>query len=269
MLTSFFAVLLFNAVMLLGSFVDNIGEVSAVFSMAIAGAMAMTVRGLIRYQMVIGKELLVRNSLIAMLTAVICVASFVVVQMVVFRASGALDASLQIAVSTAILVAIVLSINIIGDASAKVVEWLSPQLKWQESHVKEVFIIHYGDGLVIAHAGAHDEFAEIDSDIVGGMLTAIQNFVRDAFHASEMESLKSLSMGRLRVLIEAKGSLVLALLFTGHEAKELRRGVLRMFDELEKNFGDALAGWERDRACSKEIQQWLDGYFAKMTRAPK
>ncbi|MBU4071660.1 MAG: hypothetical protein KJ773_05760 [Candidatus Thermoplasmatota archaeon] len=268
MLASFFAVLLFNLVMLFGLFLPNVGDFSAIFSMAIAGALMVTVRGLVRYQMVIGKELLVRNSLIVLLTAVICVACFVVAQILVLSSADSLSAGIQIAASTVMLIVIVLSINLIGDMSAKVVEWMSPQLKWQESRVKEIFVLH-SNGLVIAHAGAHDEFADIDRDLVGGMLTAIQNFVQEAFHASEMESLKSLSMGKMRVLIEAKGNVVIAVLFTGHEARELRKGVVRLIDELGEKFGSVLAVWKGEKRNVAGIQEWLETIFTDMASTKK
>ncbi len=265
MLMSFFAVLLFNIVMLFGLFVSGTGDYGAVFSVAIAGSMVMTVRGLVRYQMVIGKELLVRNSLVAMLTSVICVGSFVIAQMIVLSSVGSIDASIQIAVSTAMVIVIVLSINLIGDMSARLVEWFSPQLKWQESLVREVYILH-SSGLVIAHAGAHDEFGEIDRDMVGGMLTAIQNFVQEAFHASEMDSLKSLSMGKLRVLIEARGSVVVAVIFTGPGARELRRGVVGLLEELDRKFGPILADWKGEKRLAAPVQDWLEKRFEDMAR---
>jgi hypothetical protein len=268
MLTSFFAVLLFNLVMLFGLFLPRIGDYSAIFSMAIVGALAVTVRGLIRYQMVIGTELLVRNSLIILLTSIICVACFVVAQVIVLSSTGSLDANLQIAISTAMLIVIVLSINIIGDMSARLVEWMSPQLKWQESRVREIYILHT-NGLVIAHAGSHDEFGEVDRDMVGGMLTAIQNFVQEAFHTSEMESLKSLSMGKLRVLIEAKGTVVVAVLFTGHEARELRKGVVKLLDDLDRDFGVILSGWKGEKRVVVPIQEWLESVFGDMAQSRK
>ncbi|MFO7618994.1 MAG: hypothetical protein R6W91_05000 [Thermoplasmata archaeon] len=268
MLTSFFAVLLYNLVMIFGLFLPNVGDISAIFSMAIAGALVVTVRGLVRYQMVIGKELLVRNSLIVMLTAIICVAVFVIAQVLVLSSADSLNANIQIAASTLMLIAIVLSINIIGDMSARLVEWMSPQLKWQESQVNEIFLLNTS-GMVIAHAGAHEEFGDIDRDMVGGMLTAIQNFVQEAFHSSEMDSLKSLSMGKLRVLIEAKGEVVIAVLFTGHEARELRKGVLRLIEELENRFGEVLKGWRGDKKSVVSVQEWLESTFEDMAKPKK
>ncbi|MCK5396687.1 MAG: hypothetical protein KAJ33_00380, partial [Thermoplasmata archaeon] len=91
-----------------------------------------------------------------------------------------------------------------------------------------------------------------------------QNFVQEAFSTSEMDSLKSLSMGELRVLIEAKGSIVVAVLFTGHEARELRKGVMWLMDELDENFGEVLHDWRGDKRSVIGVQGWLEVVLEKM-----
>ena len=262
MLTSFFVVLLYNIVIIFSIFVPNIGELSVIFSMGIAASLIVTIRGLVRYQMVIGTELLVRNSLIVLLTSIICVTGFIIAQLTVLSSAGTFDSSTQLLISTIMLIVIVLSINLIGGTAADLVERISPQLKWQESKVQEIFVLH-SNGLVIAHAGSHED-SEIDRDTVGGMLTAIQNFVQEAFSTSEMDSLKSLSMGELRVLIEAKGSIVVAVLFTGHEARELRKGIMRLMDELDENFGEVLHDWRGDKRSVMGIQNWLETVLKQM-----
>lgn len=263
MLTSFFVVVLYNIPIIFSLFIPDLGEFSIFFSMGIVASLLVTVRGLVRYQMVIGTELLVRNSLIILLTSIICVTGFIIAQMAVLSSAGTFNSSTQILISTVMLIVIVLSINLIGNMATSMVEKISPQLKWQESRVQEIFVLH-SNGLVIAHAGSHEETG-IDRDMVGGMLTAIQNFVQEAFHTSEMDSLKSLSMGQLRVLIEAKGGIVVAVLFTGHEARELRKGVIWLMNELDNNFGKVLHGWRGDKRSVMGVQEWLEGMLEKMT----
>ena len=262
MLASFFVVILYNIPIIFSLFVPDLGEFSIFFSMGIVASLLVTVRGLVQYQMVIGTELLVRNSLIVLLTSIICVSGFIVTQLAVLSSVGSFGPSTQILISTVMLIVIVLSINLIGNMATSLVERISPQLKWQESKVQEIFILHT-NSLVIAHAGSHEETG-IDRDMVGGMLTAIQNFVQEAFNASEMDSLKSLSMGKLRVLIEARGCVVVAVLFTGHEARELRKGVMRLMDELDQNFGHVLREWRGDKRSVMGVQEWLEGVLKKM-----
>ncbi len=262
MLASFFVVILYNIPIIFSLFVPDLGEFSIFFSMGIVVSLLVTVRGLVQYQMVIGTELLVRNSLIVLLTSIICVTGFIVTQLAVLSSVGSFGPSTQILISTVMLIVIVLSINLIGNMATNLVERISPQLKWQESKVQEIFILHT-NSLVIAHAGTHEETG-IDRDMVGGMLTAIQNFVQEAFNASEMDSLKSLSMGNLRVLIEARGCVVVAVLFTGHEARELRKGVMRLMDELDENYGPVLREWRGDKRSVLGVQEWLEGVLEKM-----
>ncbi len=262
MLASFFVVILYNIPIIFSLFVPDLGEFSIFFSMGIVASLLVTVRGLVQYQMVIGTELLVRNSLIVLLTSIICVTGFIITQLAVLSSVGTFGPSTQILISTVMLIVIVLSINLIGNMATNLVERISPQLKWQESKVQEIFILHT-NSLVIAHAGSHEETG-IDRDMVGGMLTAIQNFVQEAFNASEMDSLKSLSMGKLRVLIEARGCVVVAVLFTGHEARELRKGVIRLMDELHENNGPVLHDWRGDKRSGMGIQGWREEVLEKM-----
>ena len=262
MLASFFVVLLYNIPIIFSLFVPDLGEFSIFFTMGIVAALLVTVRGLVQYQMVIGTELLVRNSLIVLLTSIICVTGFIITQLAVLTSVGTFDPQTQILISTVMLIVIVLSINLIGNMATNLVERISPQLKWQESKVQEIFVLHT-NSLVIAHAGTHEETG-VDRDMVGGMLTAIQNFVQEAFHASEMDSLKSLSMGELRVLIEARGCVVVAVLFTGHEARELRKGVLWLMDELHENYGEILHEWRGDKRSVMGVQEWLEDVLEKM-----
>ncbi len=263
MLSSFFVVLLYNIVTIFSLFVPDIGEFTIMFSMGIAAALVVTVRGLVRYQMVIGTELLVRNSLIVLITSVICVTGFILAQVAVASSLVDLSYSNQILISSVLLIVILLSINSIGGMATFLVERISPQLKWQESKVQEIFVLHQ-NGLVIAHVGHHED-TSIDRDLVGGMLTAIQNFVEEAFHTSEMESLKSLSMGKLRVLIEAKGNIVVAVLFTGHEARELRKGIMRLMDELDEKYGHILNAWRGEKRTVEGVQNWLEQVLDDMS----
>jgi OOP family OmpA-OmpF porin len=64
--------------------------------------------------------------------------------------------------------------------------------------VEQVFLIHRKSGLLLAHVGS----AAQDTDMVSGMLTAIQDFVNDSFAAGEGSLLDELQAGEHRILIE-------------------------------------------------------------------
>jgi hypothetical protein len=266
MLASFFVVMLYNLNIIFNLFLSyDAANLTFLYGIAVVSALTITIRGLVRYQMVIGAELLVRNSLIFLLTTIICVNIFVVGEVVLLSFIEPIEANVQILISTILVIILVLSINPIGNLAIHLVERVSPQLKWQESNVREIFVLH-SNGLVIAHASSETKGGELDRDMVGGMLTAIQNFVQEAFHSSEMETLKSLNMGKLRMLIEAKGDVVVAVLFTGHEARELRRGVTHLIDDLDKKFGERLHLWKGDKTSVRDVQEWIENVLIKMRK---
>jgi hypothetical protein len=264
MLASFFVVMIYNLNIIFNLFISyDEANFTFLYGIVVVGALIVTIRGLVKYQLVIGTELLVRNSLILLLTAIICVTTFVIGQVVILSLIQPVITEVQIFISTIMVIIIVLSINPIGNVSIHIVEMISPQLKWQESNVREIFVLH-SNGLVIAHAGSETKSSELDRDMVGGMLTAIQNFIQEAFHSSEMESLKFLNMGKLRMLIEAKGDVVVAVLFTGHEARELRIGVRNLIDDLDRRFGENLHTWKGDKTSVRGVQQWIEDVLQAM-----
>ncbi|HEV8594497.1 MAG TPA: choice-of-anchor R domain-containing protein, partial [Thermoplasmata archaeon] len=68
---------------------------------------------------------------------------------------------------------------------------------------EEIFLIHHS-GVLLVHMSKSIK-ADHDSDIVSGMLTAILNFVRDAFHYDERQELQGLDLGQYRVHVRKGG----------------------------------------------------------------
>ena len=67
--------------------------------------------------------------------------------------------------------------------------------------VEQAFLVHAETGLLLAHATAPG--LEVpEADLISGMLTAIQDFVRDAFRPGEAAMLRTFSVGELTVQVE-------------------------------------------------------------------
>ena len=94
--------------------------------------------------------------------------------------------------------------------------------------VEQVFLVHAVSGLPLAHAAIPD-LAAADADLVSGMLTAIQDFVRDSFRAEGGE-LRTFSVGELTVQVEQGPQAVLAAVIRGQAPGAL---VPRLQDALE------------------------------------
>lgn len=87
--------------------------------------------------------------------------------------------------------------------------------------VEQVFLIHRETGLPLAHRVA-DDVTPQDSSMVSGMLTAIQDFVRDSFQAPASEALETLEFGELTVWIAQGPRALLAAVVRGQPPPELR-----------------------------------------------
>jgi len=66
--------------------------------------------------------------------------------------------------------------------------------------VEDVFLIHV-DGRLIAHESRQFR-QEIDEDIFSGMLTVVQDFIRDSFRHRSETGIKRLDFGQSKILIE-------------------------------------------------------------------
>jgi OOP family OmpA-OmpF porin len=69
--------------------------------------------------------------------------------------------------------------------------------------VEQVFLIHAETGLLLAHVTAPD-LKVPDADLISGMLTAIQDFVRDSFRPGEGGTLTGFTVGEHTVHVELK-----------------------------------------------------------------
>lgn len=89
--------------------------------------------------------------------------------------------------------------------------------------VEHVFLIHRKSGLLLEHVAAPEATAR-DPQLVSGMLTAIQDFVRDSFDASSNESgaIDSLRLGDLLLWCEAGPQAYLAAVIRGNPPETLR-----------------------------------------------
>lgn len=67
--------------------------------------------------------------------------------------------------------------------------------------VEQVFLVDKESGLLLQQASKEGSALE-DGDMISAMLTAINDFVRDSFKVDAQESLNTISMGELNVVIE-------------------------------------------------------------------
>ncbi len=109
----------------------------------------------------------------------------------------------------------------------------------RSSRIEEVFLINSA-GLVIDHlsrALVHDK----DADIVGGMLTGVQDFAREAFEFRGDEKLQVMEFGDKHVLLVRGRDVYLAAVISGKNFHGVETKLKRTLAHIESEFGPTLA----------------------------
>lgn len=140
--------------------------------------------------------------------------------------------------------------------------------------VEQVFLIHRETGLLLQHLQA-DAVAGQDPDMVSGMLTAIQDFVKDSFAgggstASEaaqtgttagVERLNSMRVGTMTVWIEHAPRAILAAAIRGTPPQGLRQTMQESLERVCLTMSEALEDFQGDAsvfaACRPELEPVL------------
>ncbi len=115
-------------------------------------------------------------------------------------------------------------------------------------HFDEVFLISK-IGLLISHVSRSPEEG-MDEDILGSMLTAVQDFVKDSFGDGGTESHKG-GLGKLeymntKIFIEHGDLVYLAVVTSGEEHPDMKQEIRRCLAEIESTFYDLLVDWDGD-----------------------
>jgi predicted ATPase len=98
-------------------------------------------------------------------------------------------------------------------------------------------------GMLMAEASSEEE--DLDADIFAGMLSAVQDFVRDSFDQTgkKKAGLGRLEYGDMKILIEHGESLFLTAVFKGLEHADMKGFLRRAVQSMEAEHGSVLVTW--------------------------
>lgn len=139
-------------------------------------------------------------------------------------------------------------------------------LKTLQFKVEQVFLIHRETGLVLQHLTAESVQGH-DADAVAGMLTALQDFVRDSFNAAKGEGLETVKVGSKLVWIEAGPRAVLAAVVAGTPREDLRATLQDALGQVHLHLADPLAGFSGDTRPFAAAQRFLEPCLVQAARA--
>ncbi len=107
--------------------------------------------------------------------------------------------------------------------------------------VEEVFLVH-DSGLLLVHFSKTVR-PEKDRDIVVGMLTAVQGFIKEAFSKSSLDDLRMMDFGDRKILIRKGTHSYLALVVRGRTPFGLPGRMKRTLEHVERTYREAIEKW--------------------------
>jgi outer membrane protein OmpA-like peptidoglycan-associated protein len=128
--------------------------------------------------------------------------------------------------------------------------------------VEQVFLIHRETGLLLQHVAAPGQVVQ-DTDLVSGMLTAVQDFVRDSFSGRKSDDLETMQVGEYTVWLQHGPGALLAAVVSGVPPPELRLVFQRALEHIHRDYGPALDSFQGDASplagARQQVQACLLG----------
>ena len=130
--------------------------------------------------------------------------------------------------------------------------------------VEQVFLIHKTTGLPIAHAVA-PAVAMQDPSLVSGMLSAIQDFVRDSFHTGQGQAVNRMNVGDLDVWVENGPYAILAAVIRGVAPRSVRDRMAETLEDLHAEYSTQLDRFDGDTSpfadANRQLSRCLETRF--------
>ncbi|MBA3543671.1 MAG: OmpA family protein, partial [Chthoniobacterales bacterium] len=123
--------------------------------------------------------------------------------------------------------------------------------------VEQIFLIHRETSLALLHLSA-DQTVTQDSDMVAGMLSAIQDFTRDSFQTGQDDALEEFRVGDLQVWIVPGRHAYLAAAIQGNPPRELHRCLEDAVERIHTLRGSALAKFSGDASAFASLRPEME-----------
>lgn len=133
--------------------------------------------------------------------------------------------------------------------------------------VEQIFLIHRETGLLLQHVATNGAVIQ-DQHVLSGMLTAIQNYVRDSFGGRQDQTLDQFQVGEWTVWSEQGTQAYLACVVRGTPPASLREILCDTLNHIHAQYTDALAHFAGDAAPFKTIQPQLESCLQAHYESP-
>jgi outer membrane protein OmpA-like peptidoglycan-associated protein len=123
--------------------------------------------------------------------------------------------------------------------------------------VEQVFLVHRETGLLLQHVAAGNAAVQ-DTDLVSGMLTAVQDFVRDSFTGRSSDELETMQVGDYTVWLQHGPLALLAAVVTGAPPPELRDFLESTLEKIHSDYGAAISQFSGDASALDATRPLLE-----------
>jgi hypothetical protein len=121
--------------------------------------------------------------------------------------------------------------------------------------IERVFLVHRKTGLLLSHVSA-DLDSRAGMDTISGMLTAIQDFVRDSFSDGEGD-LEEITHGDRRILLEGGQLAYVAVVLSGVEPEGYNRLIRDVVHHINVQYENALMKFDGDMGQLPDLRSDL------------
>ncbi|MCK4757240.1 MAG: tetratricopeptide repeat protein, partial [Thermoplasmata archaeon] len=142
---------------------------------------------------------------------------------------------------------------------SKALEGISFEPLFEESEYTsfaEIFAVNSA-GLLLGKASSEE--GGLDADIFAGMLSAVQDFVRDSFgQGGEKAGLGRLEYGDMKILIEHGHYMFLTAVFSGAEHPDMKNTLKQTLQKVEESHGQLIEKWTGNLSDIKPVQDEIE-----------
>jgi hypothetical protein len=122
--------------------------------------------------------------------------------------------------------------------------------------VEDLFLLNHRDGLLIKHETRRLR-PDVDTDILTGMLTAVQAFVKDALKGDDYAELNEMTVGQMHIIIGRGKWLALAARIEGAGSQPWTGQIERCIKDMEDHHWDQLEDWDGDMGLARVLTPYL------------
>jgi len=129
--------------------------------------------------------------------------------------------------------------------------------------IEQIFLIHKESGLLISHVSSEASDVKIDEELISGMLTAIRDFVAEAFQNEKDQDLDAIQYGGNKILLEMGYHCYLAIVVSGFPPADFHDDVRKLGRRIHNRFFQFLRNFNGEMTRSGEITTCLKRFYEK------